>query len=514
MEERNQQLEKENEELKQLVLVQSQQIDYLKRQLFGSKSEKVDANQEELSLEDFADELGKPEAVDGTCEPEAAVEKKETKNNPRKQRSDRMPQNLPEVIEEIIPQEVSDAPEEWRRMDADEYKQLEKEPGYFYIRRTVRPKFVRIDQPFKAPVQSLAPKTLVKGSFMGDTLLSEILCNRYLYALPFYRQSQMYSQRYGIDISRSSMSDAAQNVSSALEPIYEEMKKQLLAGSFIGCDETPIKYLDKENGGSKQGYYWVYRSTSGEVLFDWRTNREHSNLEAFLGMDYEGILQSDGYEAYKSYCKKSNVSKRAACLAHIRRKFEQAKNYRSEIVSWFLKIIARLYKVEKDLKAYQADPETRSRIRKNLSSPYIRMLEKAARHFKSKRAIHSQTNFGKALTYACNHLPDMYVYLDHGEVEIDNNLVENAIRPTAVGKKNHLFVGAAEAGGKSALLYSLLLSAKALGVPPQEYLLDVMKRLPQLMPDESDAIVALTPARWAEAWHTSQKLLKAQPTAA
>jgi transposase len=503
LEDQIQQLIKENEELKQTVLIQHQQIEYLKRQLFGSKSEKSDPAQDELNLGGLASHLEKPEAP---SEPEAEEEKQKekTKSGPRPQRKNKLPANLPERVEEIIPEEVKANPELWRRMAQDETEYLEKEPGYFYIKKVVRPKFVRIENPFSPPIQQPAPFTLLRGAFLGEGLLSEILVNRYLYALPFYRQHQMYRQRYGIDIARSTMSDAADHVAKALVPIFDEMKVSMLSGSFIGCDETPIKYLDKENGGSKQGYYWVYRSINGEVLFDWSCSRNYSNVESFLGKGYKGIIQSDGYGAYTSYCEANGAKARAACMAHIRRKFEQSKDQRPELVRWFLRIICILYDIEAELKKLKASPELRSRIRKSRSLPYIRLLEKAVLHLKQKGTIHSKSNLGKALNYAYKQLPDMYPYLEHGEVEIDNNLVENAIRPTAVGKKNHLFIGAAEAGQKSAVIYSLLLSAKALGVPPQEYLYDVMQSLPKLKPDDSLGIAELTPAAWASKWYAKQ----------
>ena len=194
-----------------------------------------------------------------------------------------------------------------------------------------------VDHPFKAPIQEPAPVTLIRGGFWGNSLLSEILTNRYLYALPFYRQSQMFAQRFDVELARSSMSDCAENVAKALEPVYEAMKQELLVSGYVGCDETPVKFLAK-HVGCKQGYFWVYRNRNKEVLFDWKVDRVHSNLEDFLGPDFKGVIQSDGYEAYKTYCEANEERKRAACLAHIRRKFEEALKGRPKIAKWFLKI--------------------------------------------------------------------------------------------------------------------------------------------------------------------------------
>ena len=126
-----------------------------------------------------------------------------------------------------------------------------------------------------------------------------MLTNRYLYALPFYRQEQLYLQRYGIHLSRSTMSDVSESAAKKLKVVYEEMKKQMLAGGYIGCDETPVKYLRAVAAGSQQGYYWVYRSSNGEVLFDWQTGRKNAHFTDFIGRDFVGIIQSDGYAVYQ-----------------------------------------------------------------------------------------------------------------------------------------------------------------------------------------------------------------------
>ena len=495
----------ENESLKQENLIQAQQIAYLKRQLFGSKSEKLDADQLKLF-----EELGKPEASEALVQ-EEAKEKSETKKaKPRKQREEKLPDDLPVQREEIIPEEVQANPEQWRCIGEDESKQLEKEPGYFYLRKIVRKKYVRIDHPFQAPVQASAPARFIQGNFWGDYLLSEMLTNRYLYALPFYRQEQLYLQRYGIHLSRSTMSDVSESAARELTIINEEMKRQMLASAYIGCDETPVKYLQADETGSSKGYYWVYRSSNGEVVFDWQTGRKNAHFADFIGKDFSGVIQSDGYAVYHSYSKHSPLTKRASCLAHIRRKFKEAEKSRPTIVAWILKIMAQLYRIESTLRDNGADAETRARVRNNQSHPLIRLLEKAVTYLLTRSSILSTSNLGKALSYAVGQLPSMYTYLDHGEVEIDNNLVENAIRPVVVGRKNHLFIGSPKAGQKSAILYSILLSAKACGVPPQAYLRDLMKRLPAA---SSDEIAELTPANWAKRWHKNNAEKKAQDAA-
>lgn len=396
------------------------------------------------------------------------------------------------------------APEKWRRMGEETIDQLEKEPGYFYLRRLVRPKFVRRDQPFQAPIIAPAKPTIIDSGFWGSGLLSEILSNKYLYHLPLYRQEQLYHQRFGIQLSRKTMADAVEKVGDLLGLLVTRMKANMLQSSYIQADETPITYLDRTHpNGSRKGYYWVYRGLNGEVIFDWQTTREHKHLNNWLGKDFKGQLQSDGYEAYASYAKNKRLNgnpiNHASCLAHIRRKFENARDQRPQTTRWFLKIIGRLYQIEKTLRDHQADAETRARIRTKRSRPWINLLQRAIEHLLTNaKGILPKSTLGQALRYACGQWSGMQIYLEHGEVEIDNNLVENTIRPTAIGKKNHLFIGHPEAGDRSATIYTLLISAKAQGVDPQTYLRDVIERLPTSDPRHLDH---LTPANWAEAYH-------------
>ena len=413
------------------------------------------------------------------------------------------------VEEELIPAEVEANRELYRRMGQETSYRLEKEPGYFYLRRTVRPKFVRHDHPFEPPVIAPARPTLIENGFWGDGLLSEILTNKFLYHLPYYRQESLYSTRYGIELSRKTMAGAVGKASEMFRAVVERMKENMLGQGWVQADETPKVYLDGGSPkGSSQGYFWVYRGLDGEVVFDWQTSREHRHVAEWLGPDFEGVLQSDGYEAYANYVLAQVVAgknvRRAACLAHIRRKFENSLKQRPEIAKWFLRVIGRIYAVEKMLREHQAPAEVRARIRERQSRRLIELLKKATKHLLvNGRGILPKSKLGKALRYAQKQWTSMGIFLEDGRVEVDTNLLENAIRPTAVGKKNDLFIGAPDAGDRSAIVYSLVLSAKAQGVDPQAYLRDLIKRLPTAKTSQLDA---LTPANWAATYKASQQV--------
>lgn len=493
-------LEQRNRILEEQVAILTQQLDYLKRQLFGSKSEKLD------HPDLFGDQdMGKSDSSgSGDAPEEEAADTGETKAKPEKRnrpiRKDRLPENLPTITEEIIPDIVKANPDAWRNCGFEEKTQLEKQPPYFYLRRILRMKFVPVENPFTPPVIEPAKPTMIEGGFWGSGLLAEVLSNKYLYHLPFDRQNVLNRQRHGVDLSPNTMGDAAAKVADQCGILVTLMKRQMLESTYVRADETFIRYLDKlEPGGSSTGYFWVYRGLSGDVIFDWQTSREHHHVSDWLGPDYEGILQSDGYQAYESYCRaqglRGKTVVRASCLAHIRRKFEKARAERPEVIDWILRIIARLYALESPLREHQACAEVRSRVRQNRSRSLISLLERAFNHLIVTR-IRPKSYFGKALQYALGQWSAMNTFLEDGRVLIDNNETENDIRPSAVGKKNWLFVGSPDAGRRSAVLYTLLISARNHGVDPQAYLQAVIENLPSAKPGELEAFL---PANWAAA---------------
>jgi transposase len=502
-----------NKEQANQIATLTQQVAYLKRQLFGQKSEKFKGPHPEL-FDSAALEPGKDEASNVGDLAEEAAPKGNANSLKRKRaiRKNRLPGDLPIVEEEIIRPEVLAAPDEYRRTSEEISDQLEKEPGYFYLKRTIRPNFIRLDDPFSPPIIAPARPTLIQNGFWGDGLLSEILTNKYLYHLPFDRQRHLYLNRYGIDLSPNTMGDAAKYGADLFGLVVDRMKVSMIAGEVIQADETPKTYLDPaEAKGSSKGFFWVYRGMNGEVVFDWQTDRKHHHLADWLGLDYQGVLQSDGYKAYIDYVNsqtaKGKKLRRAACLAHIRRKFEKSLEQKPQIAKWFLRVIGLLYNTEEDLRENKAPAVVRARIRQTRSRWLIKLLQKATLHLIPKtRQILPKSDLGRALRYAHGQWADMETYLEDGRVEIDNNLCENAIRPTAVGKKNDLFVGAPQAGERSAMLYSLLISAKAQGVDPQAYLRDLIRRLPAATTSDIDS---LTPASWAAA-HKAREVKRQQ----
>ena len=482
------------------ILVLKQQIDWLKSKLFGRSRDTFD-HPELFPLE----ETKKPEAPpENTSGPEAKTNRKSGK--PRSIRKQKIPENLPIYQgREFTPPEVLENPDSYVRVGERRVDRLERDPGYFYLRQDVFGIFKRKDAPHQPPIQAPV-QDLVPGCFWGPSLISDILVNKFVYALPFDRQRRMFLHRFGVELPVSTMCDVQKNYAAQLDILVRLMKKDALTDDYLCMDETHHLYLDRNlAGGSANGYYWVVRRQNGDVIFIWKTGRDGKDIEDWLvNGNFEGVLQADAYAVYPRIVRrllaKGCKVLLAACMAHIRRKFTDAQEQNPKIVAWILKHIRRLYEIEEELRENEAPPETRARIRMLQSAPILRLLKKAMLHLRQKcPKLLPKSSLGKALDYALGQWEGMQVYLSHGQVAIDNNATERDIRPTAVGKKNHLFIGHPEAGDRSAVIYTLLGSVRNHGGDPHAYLKDVLERLPLCKAHDEEALRALLPANWVAA---------------
>ena len=477
-------LEKENALLRQ-------KLDLLIRKLFGAQSEKLDPAQLLLLLQGL-DEPGKaPEPV-----AEEAPRRSTTASPPR-ERSPRLPEHLPVVEEVLDPASVQAAPQDWRCIGEEVNEQLDYEPARFFRRRLVRRKYVRRGAVDAVPVITPLPASLQERCLAAPGLLAHILIVKYCDHLPLYRQEQIYRTRHGVYLPRQSMARWVGLAADWLRPIYEMMRTGVLAGGYVQVDETPIRYLDPGHGKTRQGYLWAYSRPGGDVLFDWQTTRATTCLDHVIAADFTGTLQCDGYSAYPAFVeRRTGAVTLAGCWAHVRRKFHEALDQTPRTAGWIIRQIAHLYRVEKDLREKHAGARLRAAMRAHRSRPIISRLHRALLRLKLSRRHLPQSLIGQAIDYTLGQWLALGIYGGDGRIEIDNNLVENAIRPTAIGKKNWLFIGEAEAGQRGAILYSLIESCRRRGLDPHAYLRDVLNRLPQMT---NWQIKDLTPEAWAKA---------------
>ena len=343
-----------------------------------------------------------------------------------------------------------------------------------------------------------APARVVPGGHASAGLLAWVCVSKYLDHLPRYRQEQMLG-RWGAAIPRASLCEWIRIAADWLQPIYRRMHAHLLSGDYLQADETPIKCHDPDagKGAVGQGYLWLISRPGGDVVFDWKLSHRHGELTGLVA-GFAGVLQADGYEAYDAHASAHPEVKRVGCWAHARRKFAEAQGEDPKTVRVVLKLIGRLYRLERAWDAADAeagrtrDALERARLRAIHFARSLRWLHALA---VALRARHRpKSGLGQAAGYLLGQWASLQRHVEHGQTRLDNNLVENAVRTTAIGKKNWLFVGHPEAGQRSAILYSTIVSCLRHGVDPLAYLRDVLARLPSMT--NQDDFDALMPSRW------------------
>ena len=473
-----------------------QKIDALVRRVFGSSSEQVDRKQLELLLQLAASAT--------PAEPVPAAAKQAVKVQSRKARAPRLPEHLPVVEEVIEPEPVKQQPEQWRCIGQAVSEQLDFEPARFLRRRIIRKKYVSRMDVDLAPVIAPLPERLLDRSLPAPGLLAHILVSKYCDHLPLYRQEQIYAQRHQVQISRQTLARWVELAADWLKPIYEQIRTGVMAGGYVQVDETPIAYLEPGNGKTRQGYLWTGSRPKADVFFHWETSRATACLDHVIPATFTGTIQCDGYAAYRAFANgRGQTITLAGCWAHVRRKFYEARESSPRLAGWLLNQIQQLYRTEARLREHRAGPALRAAMRASESRPVIKRIERTLLKLKASGRHLPQSPLGSAIDYALGQWRTLEIYLGDGRVEIDNNLVENAIRPTAIGKKNWLFIGDADAGQRSAIVYTLIECCRRRGLNPFAYLRDVLTRLPNMT---NHQIPTILPATWA----TTQRPLQRQ----
>jgi transposase len=483
------QLTQENERLRKENELLRQKLDLLIRRVFGRKSEQLDDHQLKLLLGDL-DKSSSPPASEVAATPEAEPPRRKPSI-----RQPRCPDNLPVETEVIDPDPVTGNPSAWRQIGEEVSEQLDYEPGRFLRRRTVRRVWVKRGDPDGAPIIAPLPPKLLERGILAPGLLAHILVSKYTDHLPLYRQQKIFDERYDVYLPRQTLARGVELAATWVEPIVKEIMREQLAGGYVQIDETPVKYLNPGQGQTSQGYFWAVNAPGADTVYHWTAGRGHEHLLAILPDTYKGTVQCDGYGAYRTMLKKRPGVELAGCWAHARRKFHEGFEQKEATTrnGWILRQISHLYAIERKLRESRAGPNLRQAIRAAESRPILTRMKKLLTILQPKHRPQSLT--GKAINYALGQWELLEVYLEKGRLEIDNNLVENAIRPTALGRKNWLFIGAEEAGWRSAVIYSLIQSCRAHGVEPFTYLKDVLTRLPTMT---NHQVPTITPKAWAK----------------
>jgi transposase len=314
-------------------------------------------------------------------------------------------------------------------------EELDYEPGLLFVNCYIRPKYARADG--NGIIISPLPSRPIEKGIAGPGLLAHLAISKYLDHLPLYRQRQQF-KRQGVDLSDSTVGDWIKATCELIMPLYNLHKEELLKRSYLMADETPIRVLDgQRKGQSHTGYFWVYYDPlNKEALFDYRQSRSRAGPVEMLA-NFQGHLQVDGYNGYDETGRRDGITL-LGCMAHARRYFEKALPNDKKRAAWMLEEIRLLYMIERFARNQRLTFEERLALRRENALPIMTEMRAWLDH--EKLQVLPKSQMGKAIGYMLTFWERLLLYMEDGRFEIDNNLVENAIRPIALGRKNYLFV--------------------------------------------------------------------------
>jgi len=477
-------------------------LDQIRRTTFGKRSEKLSEDQLLLGLDDI--DVARAE-MDALVEQSAAAvgqKKERARKEPGAPRAS-LPANLPRIEEVILPAET-ECPccgGALHCIDSDISSRLDVIPVQYRVIVTLRPKLACracSDGVFQAP----APKHVVPGGLPTEALIADVIVKKYADHMPFYRQAQAL-RRQGIVIDRGTLCNWAGRSAAWLGRLTSRMKHDLLSSARLFADETTAKVLAPGTGKTKTGYLWAIarddRAHGGcdppAVVYSYMPGRGKVWAEKLLG-DYTGIIQCDGYGAYKHIeapDRKGGAGTLAFCWAHVRRGyFDEAKSGNAPVAQEVLRRIAKLYEIEAKIRGSSA--EHRRIVRQAESAQVIAAMQPWLKDMLPKLPRGSKT--AEAIVYTLNHWHGLVRFLEDGRIELDNNTVERAIRPLTLQRKNALFAGHDLGAENWATFATLVETCKLCGINPQAYLTDVLARI--VLRGDADPIDDLLPYNWID----------------
>ena len=455
------------------------QLAELKRMVFGAKRERfVPADSNQASLFDLPQQEVKPE-------PKEEITYTRNKPSSRKQplRLELAP-HLPRREEIIEPEGLQEGA---IKIGEAVTEILEYDPATVYVRKIVRPKYITSsnDEQTIITIADLPTLPIPKGN-AGAGILAYILVSKFVDHLPFYRLVKML-KRQGVDIAESTINGWFSAACNLLSPLYEALRKKLLSASYLMADETPIPVLTRDKpGATHKGYHWVYYDPGNKlVLFDYQKTRSREGPDGMLE-NFSGYLQTDGYAAYSNLQNAKNITL-LACMAHARRKFEHAKDNDLQRAQQALLMFQQLYDIERTAREDNLNHDQVKQLREKESLPVLNKLEdwlkENINHVLPKSAI------GEAIAYTLKLWPRLIRYAEQGRFQIDNNLIENSIRPVALGRKNYLFAGSHNAAQQASIIYSLLACCKINNVEPFTWLKNTLDVIPDYPANQLEGLL-------------------------
>jgi transposase len=350
---------------------------------------------------------------------------------------------------------------------------LEYKPGELFVKRYVRPEYLKPIEDGLNHVRVIAalPSQAIPKSYVGPSLLAYLLVSKFIDHLPIYRQIEIF-KRQKVIIPDSTIVNWIEAGYKLLEPLYELYKKKILSSRYLQADETYIKVLDKnKKGTTHRGYYWVYYDgIERNALYIYAPGRDALWPKETL-QHFEGHLQVDGYEGYHQF--KSNPTiKVLHCWAHVRRKFFEVKDMYEDKAAWMLTEIQKLYAIEEYCRTRNMAGDEKAQYRKEHAQPVLTNIHKTLKEYQQE--VLPSSPLGKAVSYTLNLWKGLEIYLEDSKLHIDNNLIENSIRPVALGRKNYMFAGSHQGAERSAMFYSFFAACKTHNIEPTSWLTHVL----------------------------------------
>lgn len=446
-----------------------------KRAKFGIKSESLPPQQRELFESDWQADKAELESAVDALQPQVRAARSKAGRQP-------LPDHLPRIEHRHKPErcDCAQCGTVLTLVREEITEQLDVEPARFFVHRHIRPQMAC--RTCETMVVEPTPASIIDGGMASAGLLSWVLVNKFLDHLPLYRIEQI-AARQNVNLARSTLADWVGRCGFALQPLATRLAELLRTRNCLHADETPVQQLAPGNGKTKRAYIWAYRSNDYDdgppiAVFDYQINRNGEHARDFL-RDWRGHLMVDDYAGYKALFAQHNSASQSlvtelGCMAHARRKFfELFSANQNPTAAEALRCIAELYEIEANARELNIEQRQRARVAaKEKLHSYKQWLDE------TRLRVADGSALAKAIDYSLKRWPAFTRYADTGHLPIDNNPVENIIRPIAIGKKNWLFAGSERAGKRAANIYTLLATAKLNGIEPSAWLKDTLEKLP------------------------------------
>ena len=454
------------------------QLAQLQKLIYGSKRERFVPNQDPTQGRLFDESDQEQRHLTGPAKKAEPTQRSNKRKSPQR---NTFPQKLKREKETLLPPDIDS--QNLTQIGADITELLAYEPASLYVKQIIRPRLVDKQAEERGVFQHPIPARLIPQGMVDESLIAQLIVEKIQFHTPLYRFGKKLKQA-GVDfVSNNNLNNWFHKAAQAILPVYHLLQDEMLAQPYNQADETPVPVLTKDKpGATHRGYMWALHNVAHKTVFFHYAPSRATAAAADLLQDYDGILQTDGYEVYERLQKNKGFTL-VHCMAHARRKFVEAQEMEPDKTNFILKKIQRLYRIERKARDQQMDHPARYVLRQKEALPILLELQDWLKT-QLEAGLLPKSPFGKAVAYAYRRWEGLMAYAHDGQLEIDNNLIENSIRPLALGRKNYLFAGSHDAAQSLACLYSIIGTAKRHGLNTHKYLTWLLRQVAQHKVDQ------------------------------